>query len=242
MKLTIEPRQASLFLAAIALFLIFAAVMGLLSVYVLGYDYVFGLIDFFNLNNENNLPTFFSALVLLLCSLLLFVIASSRKSSGQPAGYWLGLALIFLFLSIDEDASIHEVLIVPVRTMLEVSGPFYYAWVIPYGLVVLAIGVAYIPFLFRLPRNIRRLIVIAGSVFVSGALGVELIEGWYYAAHDETEDLVYELLVTLEESLEMLGTIVFCYALLLFLADELKGGAVQISIARQPVSRSDPIG
>jgi len=40
----------------------------------------------------------------------------------------------------------------------------------------------------------------------------------------------------------MLGTIVFCYALLLFLADELKGGAVQISIARKPVSQSDPIG
>lgn len=71
---------------------------------------------------------------------------------------------------------------------------------------------------------------------------MELIEGWYYAAHDETEDLVYELLVTFEESLEMLGTIVFCYALLLFLADELKGGAVQISIARKPVSQSDPIG
>jgi hypothetical protein len=242
MKLIIEPGRASLFLAAIALFLIFAAVMGLLSVYVLGYDYVFGLIDLFNLNNENNLPTFFSALLLLVCSLLLFVIASFRKSAGQPAGYWLGLALIFLFLSIDEDASIHEVLIVPLRTMLEVSGPFYYAWVIPYGLVVLAIGVAYIPFLFRLPRDIRRLIVIAGSLYVSGALGVELIEGWYYAAHDETEDLVYELLVTFEESLEMLGTIVFCYALLLFLADELKGGAVQISIARKPVSQSDPIG
>jgi hypothetical protein len=39
----------------------------------------------------------------------------------------------------------------------------------------------------------------------------------------------------------MLGTIIFCYALLLFLSDELKGGAVEISIARRPVSRSDPI-
>lgn len=112
---------------------------------------------------------------------------------------------------------------------------------IPYGLVVLAIGVSYIPFLFGLPRGIRRLIVIAGSLYVSGALGVELIEGWHYAAHDEIEDLVYELLVTFEESLEMLGTIVSCYALLLFLADQLKGGAVQISIVRQQVSRSDTI-
>jgi hypothetical protein len=54
---------------------------------------------------------------------------------------WLGLALAFVFLSLDEATQIHEFFIGYFRIDFGLSGYFYSAWIIPYGvaLVVLAL-------------------------------------------------------------------------------------------------------
>ncbi len=122
-------------------------------------------------------------------------------------------------MAIDEDASLHELLIEPVRDLLPVAGPLYFAWVIPYGLAVLAIGVLYLRFVWSLTVRTRGLFIGAGSLYLAGALGFESVGGWYFSRHGDIEDLPYSLLVATEEFLEMSGVILFIYALLDYLRD-----------------------
>ena len=74
----------------------------------------------------------------------------------------------------------------------------------------LAVGLAYARFVFALPRTIMVLTILGGALYVSGALGTELIGG-DYASRFGMETRAYLLIASVEETLEMLGLIVFGY-------------------------------
>ena len=183
--------------------------------FITGDGFLYGLVPLFSLGSDRNLPTFYSAFAIVFCSFLLTLIGfASRKDKHINCLYWFALALIFLFLAIDEMLMLHERAIEPIRAALDASGAFYYAWVIPYGVGVLAFCAVYLRFLLRLPRRSAILFVVAGAMFVTGAIGMEMLGGWYFSAdpsHDH--DVIYILIQTVEELLEMTGIIVFIYAL-----------------------------
>ncbi len=231
MEIRIEPGRFALSLLLIAIALLIAHVTGAVASHVFHHQQVFGLVDSFDMNVENNVPTFFSAFILVTSAVLLTVI-TSQSTADRYAGHWKWLVIIFTFMAIDEDAALHELLIEPVRDLLPVSGPLYFAWVIPYGLAVLAIGVLYLRFVWSLTARTRGLFIAAGSLYLAGALGFESIGGWYFSRHGETEDLRYSLLVATEEFLEMSGIILFIYALLDYLRDRLAGDPLRIFMAR----------
>jgi hypothetical protein len=231
MEFRIQPRKIALSLLTFAILLVVAHIAGAISSHVYHHEQVFGLIDTFDLNVENNIPTFFSTFILVAASALLAVIAGI-STADRYSGHWKWLAIIFLFLGVDEDASLHELLIVPVRDHLSVAGPLYFAWVIPYGLAVLVIGLLYLRFVWSLPVRTRWLFIVAGSIYIGGAIGFESAGGWYFSLHGEVEDLPYSLLVAAEEFLEMSGIILFIYALLDYLRERLAGGPLRIFISR----------
>ena len=57
------------------------------------------------------------------------------------------------------------------------------------------------------------LFVVAGIIYVGGALGVEAVSGLWAERHGE-DNLVYMTISTVEELMEMIGIIVFIHALL----------------------------
>jgi hypothetical protein len=190
--------------------------------FTVGYDVPPGLLAFLNLDQENNLPSWYASSSLLLCSLLLAVIGLAKKRDGDRyAWHWLALSAIFLYLSLDEAASIHELAIDPLRRAFPryTSGYLYLAWVIPGSLFVLAIGVMYLRFLIDLPAKTRTQFLLAGSLYVGGALGVELFEGKYASVHG-LENLTIWMIVAVEEGLEMVGIVVFIYALSSYVASQ----------------------
>ncbi len=127
------------------------------------------------------------------------------------------LALAFFYISLDETATIHE----DVSKFFEFKGFLYFGWVIPAGILVTILAVAYLPFLLNLDRQTRTRFILAGATYVGGALGVEM---WLAAWTDAngTKNLGYGLIDLLEESLEILGVSIFFVALLLYLAGETK--------------------
>ncbi|MDV2991298.1 MAG: hypothetical protein N4J56_000952 [Chroococcidiopsis sp. SAG 2025] len=86
------------------------------------------------------------------------------------------LSVIFLFLAIDEFASLHEKLIEPIHSKLNTSG-FYFAWVIPGAAFTFVCLLIFTRFLGHLPTQTRRLFLLAGSLYVGGTLGMEMIGG-----------------------------------------------------------------
>jgi hypothetical protein len=68
----------------------------------------------------------------------------------------------------------------------------------------------------HLPGLIRLRFVLSASLFIAGAIGFELIGGGYGDRHG-FENMTYAMIVTLEESLEMAGVIVFIHALISYI-------------------------
>src|SRR5687768_17101289 len=164
--LTLNAKKVAISLFIIALFLLLAHIVVLTlvrsdqnnSLLVRRLDH------FFNLNGEQNFPTFFASGILLLASALLFII---YKLNPTDKFYWLLLSLIFLFLSIDEAAEIHERIDTVIRPLItnDFSGYLFWAWVIPYSVLFVTLGVVLFRFVFRLPKDIRNAFIIGGVTF-----------------------------------------------------------------------------
>ncbi len=145
MNIIFEPKKAATYLGAIIAFLIAAYIAGFISRYFLGHDYVFGLVPLFDLDVEGNIPSLFSSVSILLCSGLLYIIGTAHMKDGNKESYyWMGLAAIFLFLALDEGATIHERLIGPMKGIMEDTGYPYLTWVVPYIIFSTGIGLIYL--------------------------------------------------------------------------------------------------
>lgn len=148
---------------------------------------------------------------------LLAAIWSNSKDS-RFRRHWGMLSLIFLFLSLDETACIHENVDSLISRFVHTSGIFAYAWVIPGGLFTLAIFLSSLKFLRHLPARTRREFIIAGAIYVSGALGWEMIGGWYDTIHG-SRNLIYMTLTVCEEAFECVGIALFIRSLLIYLKE-----------------------
>jgi hypothetical protein len=220
MEIKLEPRRVFVTLLLSIFFLLSANVTGIISTYYLGHGSIFGLVPMFNFDNELNIPTFYSSLTIMLCSILLSIIGASKKNIGNEYLYWYGLAIIFLFLSIDEILSIHERLIIPVRKSLNTSGLLYFAWVIPYAISLIFLMLIYFKFLINLPKRTMLLFIVSGMIYVLGAIGFELLGGWQFQISGKYS-IIYSFIWTCEELFEMLGIAVFVYALVSYIGHQI---------------------
>jgi len=179
------------------------------------------LVKLLNVNLEANLPTYFSALVLLGDAILLAFIAYGSKAIGERFWHWIGLSAIFVFISLDEMIQIHEQLRAPMEALFNTSGLLYFAWFIPYIAIMLVVGIAYFKFMMSLPKQILKLFILAGVVFVFGAVGMEMLGGMHAEINGE-DTLTYALMYSFEEFLEMSGAAIFFYALISYIEMKFK--------------------
>lgn len=192
----------------------------------LGRDLVARLTD---LGGESNLPAAFSVALLVLAALLLGVIARAKRAVHDPyARSWTALTWIFGFLALDEAAMLHERLGVVTSHLVKTEGFLAHAWVIPYALLGLWVLFAFLRFLTHLPARTRHQIVLAGVIYVGGALGFEMLEG--EAATASRQPLLEQLLVTAQEAMEMAGVILLIGALLRYIRLYLPGRSLQLGL------------
>lgn len=184
---------------------------------VRGVRHSFGFIFQFAPDEEGNLATWYSSALLLACAALLGAIAWRTTAGQRYRRHWAGLAILLALMSADETAQMHEMLIAPLRAIWDVGGVFHFAWVIPGMAFVLCVLLACAGFLRSLPPRTRALFAAAAAVYLGGALGIEMVDG-YYASRWGSATLAYGMLTSLEEALELAGAVLLAYAL----ADYLK--------------------
>ncbi|MCC7446680.1 MAG: hypothetical protein IT324_04650 [Anaerolineae bacterium] len=174
------------------------------------------LIRRFDVRGESNTPSWYSGAILLLSAGILALIASDKNAKrDSQRWHWVVLAVLFVLFSLDEIASWHEG-VSHVLDRLNPSGLFKIAWVIPALIFVIVVGLWYLPFILSLPAKIRRWIVLAAVLYITGALALEMIEGRLlevYAVSSFTVITVNHL----EDFLEMMGVVVFIFALLSYI-------------------------
>lgn len=114
-----------------------------------------------------------------------FLIHYIENGKWVRFGYWSLLGMVFLFLAIDENISLHEKIMGPIRSQFNLTGVFYYAWIVPYFLAVSLLGLYYIPFLLKLPVKVLLYhFILAFLLFMGGAVGMEILGGRHNSLYD----------------------------------------------------------
>jgi hypothetical protein len=167
-------------------------------------------IGLLNLDQELNIPTWFASAKLLAIAALLALVALMVDTRG-----WIALSVlllpvaIFVFLSMDETAGIHERLghlIDPVLTdapardemAFGVTGYWMYVLGPLLAAVLVAVGIAYRR-LMRPAGSIMRLAALGAAVFLFGATVVEI------AINFVEHRFAITLQSAVEEGMELIG-------------------------------------
>lgn len=239
--ISIYSRKILQFLTLFVVGLTLANLTVQLSKFLLGRNNLLGLTRLFDVDHENNIPSWYSSITILLCSLLLWLIFSIKNQcKDRYARYWQGLSIIFLLLSLDEAASFHELLI-PVGHAMKTSGFLFLIWVVPGIIFALTIALIYFKFWMALPAKIRYLFLAAGVIYVLGAAGMEMVGGYYIDSQLKastvgfTPNLSIAMILAMEEFLEMIGILVFIYALMSYINLDLK--EAQFSFSESKLER-----
>lgn len=216
--LTIRRRPVIAGLYGLTVFFIVADLAVIYAREATGHLNIYGLLPMFDMNDEANLPTAFSAALLAFATWILFTISSIEAAAGRPRliRYWRILALLFGYMAIDEMAGIHELPERPLREFFDFSGALYYAWVVPAIPAVAVFAVAYSRFLLVLPRRTAIRFVTAGAFFVGGAIGVEMIGAPWAEVYGDLHTIP-ALIAVCEEAMEMVGVVLFIDAMLRYL-------------------------
>lgn len=198
-----------------------------------------GTIRLFDADREGNYPTFYSAAALLFCALLAAAIARlTFLREGRFVRLWALLAAILAYISADEVGMLHERVGQLLRSWGLGGGIFHFVWVVPFLVLTVIVGLIYLRFLAALPRRTGRLFVLAGVLYVSGAIGFEMLGGARADAAGQ-DNLLYALIISAEELLEMVGVLVLAYALLTHLAELLDGSVLVLANDTHTLAAAD---
>ncbi len=164
-------------------------------------------------------------------ALLWFIFLDEKKNGRKKAIYWKGLSFVFLYLGLDELASIHEHF-GSLAPFIWKHAPWLSSirdWVIPFIPVVIAFGVYFFRFYRDLPRVTRTRFTLAGAVYVGGAVGVEVFAKWYQS-FGQLEPFYQKLFMIAEEGMEMIGIVLFIRALLIYIREYISQPDIDVHI------------
>jgi hypothetical protein len=213
------------------------AIVMLLNVAVLasrvltGHGHLLGFGSMFYVGQEANVPTWYSSMMLLLCSALLWVIAcATKRACDGRSRWWTALSVVFLLMSIDETATIHERIGGLCEYVFRTQFFKDFGFVLPGAILVLITTLVFLRFVFSLPPTTRKLFILAAVLYAWGASGMEAVSlGW--TARNSPALPMYSFLVTIEEIFEMSGVLVFIYALTSYIARQLPGLEIGVRYA-----------
>ncbi|GAB3533911.1 hypothetical protein GCM10027443_20160 [Pontibacter brevis] len=209
------------FLGAVILLCVFMAFVRGLYIYLTGNNAEDSLLTKFNMDLEQTLPTYVSAINLFIASAFLALIAKSKWGmEDRYRKHWGALALGFLLLSVDESISLHEVVVANFMMQLSaISGPNHFGAGVLILLCAALSSMLFLKFILHLPARTKVRMISSGVVFVLGAAGMEAIGGYFVS--DGYEKVAYNISVIIEESLEMAGILLFIRSLLYYIQENL---------------------
>lgn len=213
---SISVSVAAIILGRIGKFLLLFAVFAMLISFTQQCLHHLGLIAkpvwLLDADVEKSVPTWLAVVLLFLASGLLGLIAScERDLRSRRWRYWLVLAVGFLFMSLDEFLELHE------RIPLELADFFGLSqqerqileWfpvpVAAFSLLIFG------RFLFGLPLPVRNWLILAGGLYCTGIVAVELVANFVLGGIDHNT-FSGAVLVTIEESFELAGVLTLLYA------------------------------
>lgn len=199
-----------------------------------------GIRKIFNVAREESLPTWFSstqALVVGIVVLCIFLVQRQRGQSRLRLLCWAGLALLFIFIAMDDAAVIHErvgsALGTEFRNNLAEKPPGIrhlldlptYSWQIFIAPLYAAAGVFMLLFLWKhvSPFGLGKFLLL-GLALLAFAVSIDWVEGIDGLEEEVARDwgvrpyTVSHYSRVIEETIEMMGITTLLYVFLSYLA------------------------
>ncbi len=168
------------------------------------------IIGYLDVEAERSLYTWYSTCILLLTGFIASCHADRVGRHGPHFRQWVGIGVLFVYLSADEMLSIHEKLSAIGGRIVEPTGFFRYAWVVPGLFLVAVVAFALFSLVKDLPKRQRFWTIVSGAVFLGGAVGMEMISGKIAFALSR-DTLLYQAVNSLEEAMEVIGVLMFLW-------------------------------
>ena len=219
-NITINRAKVFQFQFVAIVILLFLHVLTQIYNYYYQNSYTIFLENQFNITNEWNIPTFVTIIYWLINAALFFIISTNKTYSFSTGLKWKVLSLVFLVLAADEYRGYHELISGHLREYFNLHGIFFYAWVIPYGMVFIILSIFFFPALKLLNKDTRILFYLSAIVFLSGSIGLEMLEGWITDNGYESQIILFNIIETIEETLELIGLAILTSACLSVLVIE----------------------
>lgn len=162
-----------------------------------------------DVNSEQNLPTWYSASLLLLVALA-FGLAGLLAPIELRRWWWL-VAALMLALSIDEVVGLHEELgDLGDDIVSRPRGLLHFAWIIPGAIVGGCVALAFVHLARQVPRRTATWLLAGIGLFLGGAFGGEALSGAVLDAYGDAD--LYGAVTAAEELAEMLGAVAMLQA------------------------------
>ena len=158
-----------------------------------------------SLSYEGNVPTWLATVLLFSCAIAAAAIAREAPLFRR---HWWGVAAVFAYASLDEAAELHENL----GGTFNLGGVFYFDWIIPAAILLVVLALIFLPFVRALAPATRRRLILAGCLYVGGAVVMELPLGWW-TERAGADTLGYALIDWVEETMELVGASLALWAL-----------------------------
>ncbi|WP_159590635.1 hypothetical protein [Chelativorans xinjiangense] len=170
-----------------------------------------------DVDSEQSAFTWLSVVATFSVAWILFAAGGDAAMRGSRfKWHWYFLAALFLLLSFDEFATVHEKISAVLTSKFHNTGLLYFAWAAPAGVISLLGLTAFIPLIRSFAPRLAILMVLSAVLFLGGAVGFEMVGG-SIAEAEGTESFRYRMLTNIEEGLEMAGVLTFAYVLLSYM-------------------------
>lgn len=174
---------------------------------------------FVNLDEEGNLPAWFSAIQLFMIGSVFLLKSRHRRAGHAPAArFFLVVGVGFIFLSADEAAKGHEMIHFVLGKIFKGDGPY---WIYFYVVIAAILFLIFHRSIIAMWNRYRHESILMATGFGLIVLGAAVLERMSFAfLRSGSTPVGYGIEVAIEEFLEMFGASVILYgAMLLLLHD-----------------------
>ncbi|MDO5645743.1 MAG: hypothetical protein Q4G21_08685 [Dermabacter sp.] len=175
---------------------------------------------------EANVATWWAASLWLMLALVAVAVA---LVAPRLRLLWFFVALVAVYASVDEATMVHEELyrVGDLLVPLLPFDPFSYTWVVGGIIAIVIVATVLIPLAIRLPRTVLVGLVVAGAMFVLGAVVVETVGG-HVQDRVGPETWPVLALIHVEEALEYFGVVLAIAAVASMLVPVRTGDGVAV--------------
>ena len=173
-----------------------------------------------DMDREISIPSWFSSMELAFVGIALLAASALGDAGRRPSAWFLRFgAVCFLFLSADEGVGIHEQVHSVLKNALSWVPSFkgeQGIWILPYLVVVVVVvwlTRRHVLAMWRDYSTETYVMLTGAAVFLGGAVALEVVS-YQYLRGDETS-ILYQMEVAAEEFLEMFGSALMLYGVML---------------------------